>query len=229
MHGAEHPDTLMIRMNLVQALMVAKRNAEAIAAATELLPLMEKGFGQDHRHTMLLLAARQQALAGLERFVEAATDGERVWRTAVRRDGPGSFQAVAGRADTGLSQCRAGQTTDGINNARAAVLAIEAAKGAGGALHMALRSVLGDCLILAGRHAEALQVLNGIDRIKVAQLVGDANWGANLDLALAEIAFARGDRVSATKLAVSAAPVLGAETAEPFQARRLQKLQRDLG
>lgn len=228
LEGPESPDALNIRLNLIQALMIEKRHAEVVAAATQLLPLMEKRFGVQHRRTMQLLAVRQQSLGSLERYAEAAADGERVWRTTARHEGASAFQAVAGRADTATSQCRAGQYEAGIANARASLAAARAAPGPETALSMAVRTVLADCLIGAGRPAEAKPLLANIDRKKVSELVGDRDWGANLDLALAQVAFAADDRAEARQRLDAARPAFAQANADPYQVRKLAALERGL-
>ncbi len=226
--GPEHPDTLLLRLNVGQALMVQHRDQEAVDHLTPLLPLLERRLGRDHRHTLLLLAARQQSLGALGRYDEAAQDGERIWRTAAAKDGPGSFAAVAGRMDTGISQCRAGRLAEGEANLRAAIAAQGRPGGARTPLEDGGRAGLADCLILAGRHDEAAAQLDGIDRVKVGQLVGDADWGAQVDLALAEIALARGDEAEARRrLSAARGPL--AKSRDLFVRRRLAKLEARLG
>lgn len=228
LEGPDNPDTLNLKLNLIQALMVQKRNAEVVTAATDLLPRMEVRFGEAHRRTLQLLAVRQQSLGALERYAEAAADGERLWRQAAARDGPASFQAVAGRADTATSLCRAGKHAEGIADARAAVAAARTS-GPETALSMAVRATLADCLIGAGRMAEAAPMLAGIDRKKVCELVGDAHWDANLDLALAEVALAAGRRDEAARLLATARPWFADASADPWAARKIAALSRKLG
>jgi len=228
LEGPESPDALNIRLNLIQALMIEKRHADVVNAATQLLPLMEKRFGVQHRRTMQLLAVRLQSLGSLERYAEAAADGERVWRTTAKHEGANAFQAVAGRADTATSQCRAGLHDAGLANARAAAAAARAAPGPETALSMAVRTVVADCLIAAGRPGEAKPLLADIDRRKVSELVGDRDWAANLDLALAEVALAAGDRAEARKRMDAARPVFSRPTADPYQVRKLAALERAL-
>lgn len=228
LEGADHPDTLNIRLNLIQALLVQKRHDEVIRAADALLPMMERRFGRDHRRTMQLLAVRMQSLGSVERYAEAAADGERVWRVTAAHEGPNTFQAVAGRADTATSQCRAGRFQDGIANARAAVAAARGAPGPETALSMALRATLADCLIQSGRPAEAAPLLADIDRRKVSELVGDADWAANLDLALARVALAAGDRGEARKRIEAARPVMAGKSADRFQAREFARVDHEL-
>lgn len=225
LQGADHPDTLLLGMNLAQLLLVQKRHAEAVEATAVLLPAMEQRFGPDHRITLQALAARQQALFGAERYPDAVAAGTRVWQAAAERDGPTAFLAIAGRIDVGNAQCRAGQTADGTANARAALAAArQAGPGADTALAQAVRAVLADCLALAGKYAEAASLLRGIDRARVSALVGDSNWGAHMDLTLAELALAAGDNTEAHARASAAAKVFADPATEPYQSRRATRL-----
>ncbi len=224
LEGPENPDTLNIRLNLIQALLIQKRHKEVVKAATDLLPVMERRFGRDHRRTMQLLAVRMQSLGSLERYAEAAADGERVWRITAEHEGANAFQAVAGRADTATAQCRAGLYDAGIANARAAAAATRAAPGPEMALSMAVRETLAECLIGAGQPTEAKPLLAGIDRKKVSELVGDRNWGANLDLALAEVAMATGDRSEAGRRIAAVRSFFTSKSADPFQVRAFDRI-----
>jgi len=198
--GVDHPDTLLLRLNLAQSYLVQQRFDDVIRALDPLLPLMEQRLGRDHRYTLLLLAARQQALGSVERYSEAARDGERLWRAAAAKDGLSSFAAVAGRTDTGISQCRGGDLAAGAANISAALAALRTDLAGRGALEDALQAALANCYINMGRLDDAEALLQDIDRIRVAQLVGDQTWGAQVDLALAQIALGRGDRAQAQVL-----------------------------
>lgn len=228
LEGPDHPDTLNIRLNMIQALLVEKKYKDVITAATELLPLMERKLGQDNRRTLQALAVRQQALGSVGRYAEAARDGERVWRATAAHEGLRAFQAVAGRADTAETQCRAGQVVTGIGNARAALVAAHLDGAPETALSMAIRTTLANCLILAGRPSEVGALLDNIDRAKVSELVGDVKWGANLDLARAELMASVGKKVGARRLLAIAAEQLGAD-ADLFQRERISRLSALVG
>jgi DNA-binding winged helix-turn-helix (wHTH) protein len=221
--GADHPDTLLLRLNLAQAQMLLHHHEAAVEAFNALLPVMERRLGRDHRHTLLLLAARQQSLGSLGLYAEAAADGDRVWRAAEAKDGAGSFAAVAGRTDTGINQCRAGATTSGLELIRAAHKAVRVSGVGAPALENAVRAALADCLIIAGRHREAAPLLTDIDRTAVSQLVGDPNWGAGIDLLLAEIAWVEGRRSEAETLLARATPGL-ADSRDRFTQQRRNRL-----
>lgn len=130
------------RLNLAQSLLVQQRYGEVIDALDSLLPLMEQRLGRDHRITLLLLSARQQALGSAGRNTDAAEDGERVWRAAAQKDGAPSFAAIAGRADTGISQCRAGRLVAGSANISAALAALGQDAANRGAMKGAVEAAL---------------------------------------------------------------------------------------
>lgn len=222
--GPDHPDTLLLRLNLGQSQMLMHRYEAAVDAFNALLPATERRLGRDHRHTLLLLAARQQSLGSLGLYAEAAADGDRLWRAAEAKDGAGSFTAVAGRTDTGVNYCRAGATTAGLALIRAAHAAVRVSGTGAPALENGVRAALADCLIIAGRHREAAPLLTDIDRTAVAQLVGDPNWGAGLDLILAEIAWAQGRRDDARALLARAEPGL-TDNRDRFTMQRRERLK----
>lgn len=225
--GADHADTLLLRLNLGQSLMVQQRYPETIAALDPLLPVMEHRLGPAHRNTLLLLAARQQALGGVGRYADAAADGERLWPAAAAKDGASSFAAVAGRADTGISQCRAGQFDQGTANIRASLAALRQDLAGREALADGIEAGLADCLIQMRRYGEAKALLATIDRVKVGQLVGDPNFGSLVDLALAEIALGERDRAEAGRLFAKAQPGL-AKNQDRFVAERIAALKKAL-
>lgn len=135
---------------------------------------------------------------------------------------------MAGRTDTGISQCRAGALATGSANISAALAALRQDLAGRTALEDALQAALADCFIQMRRFDEAETLLQGIDRVKVAQLVGDQNWGAQVDLALAEIALGRGDRQRARTL-LSAARTPLRDTQDIFVKNRMAALSRALG
>ncbi|WP_114952160.1 protein kinase domain-containing protein [Sphingosinicella terrae] len=226
--GPEHPDTLLLRLNLAQALLVQQRFPEVVRALDPLLPIMESRLGDAHRHTLLLLSVRQQALGSLGRYSEAAADGERVWRAASARDGGSSFTAVAARTDVGISHCRAGNLAGGTEHIRAALASLRTDLAGRMALEDAVEAALADCLIPMRRFDEAEALLRDIDREPVAQLVGDRHWGAQVDLALAEIALARGRPDAARTLLDRARGPLAANE-DRYVRGRIAALGRALG
>ncbi|WP_374571632.1 winged helix-turn-helix domain-containing protein [Phenylobacterium sp.] len=228
LEGPDSGDVLMVRMNLVQALMVQAKHAEAVAEANALYPKLAATLGADNEMTLQLLATRAQSEGALERWDAAIADTRAVHEAAVAKQGPVSFFAVASQADMATSQCHAGRLAEGLKSAEAAYAS--ARRGfAGAALEQGVAYAVADCLILARRYDEADGKLRGIDPVAVAQLAADPDWGANLNLAHAEIDMARGDRDGARRELNAAAPVFAKSTADAFQARRYKALKAALG
>jgi len=225
--GEDHPDTLLLRLNLGQAFMLQQRFDEALAVFDPLLPVMEKRLGRTHRHTLLLLSARQQTLGSMGAYERAAADGERVWQAAAQKDGVSSFAAVAGRTDTGVSLCRAGQLEAGAGHIQAALQALKAQPEGRKGLEDAVGAALADCYIQMQRFDEASALLASVDRKGVAELVGDANWGFLMDLALAEIAWGKKDVPRAKSLLQVASKGLS-NTQDDYVHRRLERLRNAL-
>jgi hypothetical protein len=71
-------------------------------------------------------------------------------------------------------------------------------------------------------------LLDGINPENVAALAGDPNWGANLELARAQIAFAQHDFAAARKHLDAAKPGFSVPNAERYQVRAVTLLDADL-
>jgi tetratricopeptide (TPR) repeat protein len=176
-----------------------------------------------------VLGSRADGLKNLERYPEAASDAERVLRAATARYGGGSFFAVASRVDLARVQCRAGLFEQGLANARAAHAAALRSFGSAAALTHGTSHGVGDCLVMAGRYAEARPWLSGLDEKAVGELVGNRDWGRHVDLLLAEADAADG-RLDAAKAHLDRArPAFAAYQTDAFEARRLARLARKLG
>jgi hypothetical protein len=225
--GPDGPNALMVGVNLAQALMVQRKHAAAVAQANLVYPRMLARLGADHEMTLQLLTTRAQSEGVLERWDDAIRDDLHVHDVAVAKQGPKSFFAVATMSDAATAQCRGGQLAQGTRNAAAAHrFAVDGFGKA--ALTDATAYTLAECQIAAGRYAEALRNLQGIDRAAVAQLAADPQWGANVDLALAQIAVAQGRQAEARRFIDAAAVAFSAADAEPYQARIWQRLDRDV-
>jgi tetratricopeptide (TPR) repeat protein len=111
-----------------------------------------------------------------------------------------------------------------VANARKALENSQKAFGERAGLTDGVRFGLADCLIGAGKLDEAAMLLQKVDAKAVTQLSGDPNWGANLDLALGELAFRGGDYATAQKYAQAATPVFTRPDAEPYQKHALEIL-----
>jgi len=223
--GPDGPDVLMVGMNLAQALMIQGKHVAAVGQANVVYPRMLARLGADHEMTLQLLTTRAQSGGILERWSDAIRDDLGVHDIAVRKQGPKSFFAVATLSDAATAQCRGGRVAEGIQNAETAHrFAVE---GFGKtAISHATAYTVAACQIEAGRYADALKNLQGIDRAAVAQLSADANWGANVDLALVQIAVAQGRQLEARRFLDASALAFSAASAEPYQFRIWKRLDR---
>ena len=216
--GPDGPNVLMVNMNLAQALMIQGRHAEAVAQADRVYPLMVQRLGPDNELTLQVLTTRAQSEGVLERWNDAIRDDLVVHQLAVKKQGPKSFFAIASLSDAATAECRGGRIAAGLADAETAHEMAKAGFGKS-ALTDAAAYTAGACLIQARRYRDAAAHLEGIDRQSVAQLAGDPNWGANVDLALAQVASAIGDRAEAQRRLDASAGAFQLPGAEPYQAR----------
>jgi hypothetical protein len=223
--GANDSATLTVRMNVAQMLMQANRHEEAVAKFTALLAPVEARFGASHPRTLQVLGSRADTLKSLGRYREAAQDAARIHAAAAERFGAGYFYAVGSLADQAQAECRAGDTMAGLASARAANAAAVRHFGAGAALTHGTSARVAECLIAAGRHAEARPWLQGLDRKAVGELVGNADWGLHVELLLAEIATQLGDRAAGRQHLAAAALALDDLRTDAYEARRIAAIQ----
>jgi serine/threonine protein kinase len=222
--GADSPNVLRVRLNLTQALMNESKFAEAVQEANKIYPSFVTMLGEDHELTMQLLATRAQSEGSLGDWDGTIRDDLTIYRIASQKQGPLSFFPIATLSDASMAQCRAGRLDEGAANARKATDDSQKAFGERAGLTDGARFGLADCLISLGKLDEASALLQKVDAKAVTQLSGDPNWSANLDLALGEIAFRRGDFAAARKYVQSATPVFTRPDAEPYQKRALEIL-----
>jgi tetratricopeptide (TPR) repeat protein len=222
--GADSPNVLRVRLNLTQALMNESKFAEAVQEANKIYPSFVTMLGEDHELTMQLLATRAQSEGSLGDWDGTIRDDLTIYRIASQKQGPLSFFPIATLSDASMAQCRAGRLDEGAANARKATEDSQKAFGERAGLTDGARFGLADCLISLGKLDEASALLQKVDAKAVTQLSGVPNWSANLDLALAEIAFRRGDYATARKYADSAKPVFSRPDAEPYQKHALEVL-----
>ncbi len=226
--GADSPHVLRVRLNLAQAYMIEKKHAEAVKEATAIYPEFVSRLGPDHELTMQLLATRAQSEGSLEMWDDAVRDDMAIYELAVKKQGPGAFFSVATLSDAALAQCHAGHSREGEGNARKAYEASAKAFGEHNALTGATAYTLADCLIDSNQLDEASALLQKIDVKPVTQLTGDPDWGADVILAQAQIAYKRGKYDSARTLTESVTPVFSRADAEPFQKRAFDSLKSEL-
>lgn len=223
--GADHPDTLVTRQHWLNSLSMLGRHEEALRGSTPLLAAMRTRFGDNHRFTLALHSTRFESFAALGRYDDAAREAERVWQGASAQTGPQSHQALVGQIDYASALCRTAQRGRSVTVAQDALSSVRQAFGADYPLTHAIRYYAAECLIANRQFAQAGGLLDGLDIQKVAELIGQADFGAMVDLALAEIALARGDRATARRAFTAANATLNA-TKDTTTRNRLAALRR---
>lgn len=225
--GTDHPDTLVTRQHWLNSLSMVGEHEAALRGSTPLLMAMEKRFGSAHRFTLGLRSTRFESYAALGRYDEAAREAEQVWRGASAQTGPQSHQALVGQVDYASALCRTTQ------RARAATVAIDAlervhqAFGPDYPLTHVIRYFTAECLLTNQRFVEAGALLEGVDRQKLVELTGQPGYAAGVDLGLAEVALAQGEKSRARTLSATARSALG-KTDDPLIRERLARLTRRL-
>lgn len=225
--GADHPDTLVTRQHWLNSLSMVGEHEAALRGSAPLLLAMEKRFGPAHRFTLGLRSTRFESYAALGRYDEAAREAEQVWRGASAQTGPQSHQALVGQVDYASALCRTAQ------RARAAIVAADAlervrqAFGPDYPLTHVIRYFTAECLLANLRYAEAGRLLEGVNRQKLVELTGQPGYAAGVDLGLAEVALARGDRTRARSLLTTAQGQLK-KTDDPFTRNRIVRLRSQL-
>jgi serine/threonine protein kinase len=223
--GSDSPNVLRVRLNLAQAFMIQNKHAEAIQEANAIYPEFVSRLGLDHELSMQLLATRAQSEGSLELWDDAIRDDFAIHELAVRKQGPLSFFAVATLTDGSLAQCRAGRYREGESNARQAYDSSVKAFGASAGLTGATAYTLASCLIGLSKLDEATAFLQQIDAPTVAQLTGNPDWGADVTLAQAEIAYRRGNYDAARSYVHTVTPVFTRKDAEAYQKRAFESLK----
>jgi eukaryotic-like serine/threonine-protein kinase len=223
--GPDSPHVLRVRLNLAQAFMIQNKHAEAIKEASAIYPEFVSRLGPDHELTLQLLSTRAQSEGSLELWDDAIRDDLAIHELAMRKQGPLSFFAVATLTDASLAQCRSGRNREGLSNARNAYETSTKAFGPRAGLTGATAYTLASCLISLGKLEEPSKLLPQIDVPAVAQLTGDPDWGADVTLAQAEIAYRRGNNDAARGYVQSVGPVFTRKTAEPYQQRAFESLK----
>jgi DNA-binding winged helix-turn-helix (wHTH) protein/serine/threonine protein kinase len=227
--GPDSPHVLRVRLNLAQAFMIQNKHAEAIKEANAIYPEFLSRLGADHELTMQLLSTRAQSEGSIELWDDAIRDDLAIHELAVRKQGPLSFFAIATLTDASQAQCRSGRNREGEANARNAHETSVKAFGSRAALTGATSYTLATCLISLGKLDEASTLLQGIDVPAVTQLTGDPNWGANVTLAQADIAYRRGNYDAARGYVQTVTPIFTRKDAESYQKRALESLTAALG
>ncbi|MBZ5625542.1 MAG: winged helix-turn-helix domain-containing protein [Acidobacteriia bacterium] len=223
--GPDSPHVLRVRLNLAQAFMIQNKHEDAVKEATAIYPEFVSRLGVDHELTMQLLTTRAQSEGSLGLWDDAIRDDLAIHELAVHKQGPLSFFAIAPLTDASLAQCRSGHLREGESNARQAYEASVKAFGPRAGLTGGTAYPLASCLIALGKLDEASTLLQQVDVPAVAQLTGDPDWGANITLARAEIAYRRANYDAARGYVETVRPVFTRKGAEPYQARALESLR----
>lgn len=222
--GPTNPDVLLLRMNLGQAYLYQRRFADAVAALSAVLPLMRQQLGPDHRLVQQTLAARVEAYGNLGDYRASIADGRELYAIAFKQQGLHAFRPIVALSDLATSECRAPDLARGVADARKAHRASLEAFGAKAAPTQGVATALAQCLIEAGQDAAAAPLIAHIDSKAVAELAADPNWGANVDLAQAEIAVhARRWKDAATSLH-AAGSAYASPQSDAFQHRKFAAL-----
>jgi len=226
--GAEGPNVLMTRLNVLQALMAQGKHDEVVREANLLYPEFVTKLGADQEMTLQLLSTRAQSEGALEMWDDNIRDELRLHEMAVAKQGAQSFFAIAALSDGALSQCRAGHYADGMRNAEEAHALSQKAFGDKAGLTQGVAFAVAACLIGTHQFDRAGALLDTIDANTVAQLAADAYWGANVDLARAQIAYAKKDFVAARALLNKCKPAFARPEAEAYQRRAYAELEKAL-
>ena len=226
--GPESPNVLRVRLNLAQAFMIQNKHREAVQETNAIYPEFMARLGPEHELTMQLLTTRAQSEGSLGLWNDAIRDDMAIHDLAAKKRGPLSFFAIATLSDGALAMCRSGRYQEGEVNARQTYDSSVKAFGARAGLTGGTASTLAACLIEVGRLDEASKLLADIDVPAVAQLAGDADWGAGVSLLQAQIAYRQRDYEGSRKLVAAVTPVFTRKDAEPYQRHALDTLSAEL-
>jgi predicted negative regulator of RcsB-dependent stress response len=154
----------------------------------------------------------------------AIRDDLKIHELAVRKQGLKSFFAIATQSDAALAFCRAGRFAEGASHAQQAYDLSVQAFGPRAGLTGGVAHTLASCLVSQGKLDPAWRLLLDIDTKAVAQLAGDKDWFANVELLEADISYRRGDLSEARKHLEAATPVMSRPETEEYQKKALQTL-----
>lgn len=228
--GPESGSLNIVRVNLLQALMLQGKFQEALQESVSLYPTLAKANGPDNHDTLLVLGVKASSEASLGRWDAAVPDFAAIHEAAKRHD-PKSFQTTGSLGDLSLAECRAGRRSDGESHAREA-LAQALAEGAIAGLTGSIRFDLASCLLITQNAKspsedelrEAEEMINKIDVKAVSAQVSSPDWGFNLDLARAQLAFYRHQLPKAAEYLAAARPAFGDPNSEPYQHKLFEHL-----
>lgn len=226
--GPNSASVLRLHMRLAQALLVERKFTEAIQETKSIYPAVARMLGDDHEITLQVLSTQAASEGYLGRWGEAARDDLAVYRSSVRVRGPAAFLSIASLSDAALSQCRAGRYKEGEENARKAETTAAKAFGPKAGITGGAAYSLSMCLIGVDKLKEAQELLNNIDVQAVTQVSADSRAGADIALALGQIAFKEGRYSDVQKYIDAAKPALESPAATADDRQSLQELESDL-
>lgn len=223
--GPDSANVLRVRLNLAQAYMIQNKYPDAIREANAIYPDFVSRLGADHELILQLLSTRAQSEGALGQWDDSVRDDSSVYQAAVRKHGPYSFYAVATLSDVAMAQCRGGHLAEGQANATKAYDASAKGFGSQAGLTSGTAYTEAECLIDQGKLAQASLLLQRVDVRAVAQLTGDPDFGAEVKLAQAQIAYRQGDSATARKDIAEVAPVFARSSPEPYEQRAFETLK----
>lgn len=223
LEGQSSPSELVALSLRVQALNMLGRSEEALAEAERLLPMMRQSpLGSEHLFTLLLESARVGFLAAAERYADVARVGPSAYRLIASEMGAESATAIDLLKTLALSQCRAGSVGAGL--ADAARARISAAKLGDSGIQGGADYAAADCALINQDLERATALFRGIDREAVAAATGEPDWGGMVELGLARVAAAQGDRAKAARHLEAAEPAF-ANAGDFYEARLWRQLK----
>jgi hypothetical protein len=223
--GPNSPNVLRVRLNLAQAYMIEHKNADAVREASAIYPEFVSRLGADHELTMRVLTTRAESEGSMGDWNDTVRDDMTVYKLAVHKHGPLSLFAVATLSDAATTQCRAGKFAEGSANARMAYEASMKGFGPGTGLAGGTAFAWATCLIDAGKVQEASALLKQINVPAVAQLAGDPDFGAEVTLAQAQIAYRSGNYLAARDDVNRVAPAFTHDSVEPYEKHAYESLR----
>ncbi|WP_428680432.1 protein kinase domain-containing protein [Sphingopyxis sp.] len=222
--GIDHPDTLVTRQHRLNALSMLGKHDGVISDSQRLLAAMEQRLGANHRFTLALRSTRFESFAALGRYEDAANEARYVWQGASAQAGSESHQALVGQTDYASALCQTVQRRKGAELALQALRSVRQTFGEDYPLTHTIRFYAAECLLANRDHAQAGELLAGLDRKKVAELTGQPDFGGIVDLAMGEIALEGGD-TKAAEASLRAARASLAKSQDQKIQRRLANLQ----
>lgn len=151
-----------LRMLHARVLRRGPRLQEALAEAQLALPVLETTLGADHPTTLLALSARSSIHNLLRNCAAALADSGEVVQRMRRVDGEHSQRTYVEIGNLGFAQYECGEVEKGLQHLAIADRELRARYGEANAAARAFRFGIAEALVLAGRHAEALQRIDAL-------------------------------------------------------------------